>query len=304
MIGTWRMILDGILKGQELLINGGDALDSVEVAINDVENNKLYMSVGFGGLPNFKGAVELDAGIMDGDKFSIGCIGAIKNYKNPISIARKLMDELLNNFLVADGAELFAKKSGFKKDKLQTKKSVEKWKAQKKLNDNNMVYQGHDTVSVVSLDKYGKIVAGTSTSGLFMKKPGRVGDSPIVGSGFYADSNVGGACSTGLGENIMKGVVSYEVVKLMDAGLSPQAAAEKAVNSLSRHLISLRGNVSDISIVCMNKSGEWGAATNAKHFSFVVAEKELYPQVYIATYIDEKLNIKKASLKWINSNLE
>ena len=89
MIGTWIMVLDGIKKGQELLINGGNSVDAIEAAINDVEDNKLYVSVGLGGLPNLKGVVELDAGLMDGDTMSIGCIGAIKNYKNPISIAKK-----------------------------------------------------------------------------------------------------------------------------------------------------------------------------------------------------------------------
>ncbi len=136
---------------------------------------------------------------------------------------------------------------------------------------------------MVSLDMDGKMCVGTSTSGLFMKKKGRVGDSPIPGSGFYVDDNIGGAVATGLGEDIMKGCISYEIVRLMGEGHKPQEAAEKAVEKLNRELIKRRGKAGDISVVCMNNKGEWGGiATNIDKFTFAVATADLNPTVYLA----------------------
>ena len=109
---------------------------------------------------------------------------------------------------------------------------------------------------MVCLDEMGTVVAGTSTSGLFMKKPGRIGDSPLVGSGFYADSEVGGATATGLGEDLMKGCISYEIVRLMKEGLTPQEACEKAVNDLDASLKKRRQVAGDLSVVALNNKGE------------------------------------------------
>src|SRR5690606_10503834 len=119
-------------------------------------------------------------------------------------------------------------------------------------------YDGHDTVGMVALDSRNSMAAGTSTSGLFMKKRGRVGDSPLSGSGFYVDSEIGGATATGLGEDIMKGCVSYEIVRLMKEGYTPQGAADKAVAELNDLLIKKRKKAGDISVVCINNKGEFG----------------------------------------------
>lgn len=306
IIGTWRMALEGIVEAEKLLKDGQTSIDAIELAVKMVEDHPEYRSVGYGGLPNQDCEVELDAAFMDGDTLSIGAVGSIKDFKNPISIARKLMDEKYNIFLVGQGAEKYAHTMGFERVNMLTdysKKEWEKKKSQVKL-DKLKAYDGHDTVGVVGLDKNGKIAAATSTSGLFMKRPGRIGDSPLSGSGFYADSEIGAASATGVGEDIMKGCISYEIVRLMEEGLHPQDAAEKAVNKLNEKLISKRGKAKDISVVCMNNKGQWGVATNISKFSFVVATETEKPTVYIASFNEGKITYVKATQEWIDTHTE
>ena len=234
MIATWRMAVEGITEASEDLKNGGFAGDAIEKAIKAVENFPYYKSVGYGGLPNEHCEVELDAAYMDGDTLSIGAVGGIKDYSNPISIARKLSQERFNCFLVGAGAEEYAHKEGFERKNMLTDRAKQHYKKKVKetLEKGLSPYDGHDTVGMIAVDKEGKMVAGTSTSGLFMKKKGRVGDSPVSGSGFYCDSEVGGASATGLGEDLMKGCISYEIVRLMKEGMHPQEACDKAVSEL------------------------------------------------------------------------
>lgn len=140
---------------------------------------------------------------------------------------------------------------------------------------------GHDTVGMVALDASGSMAAATSTSGLFMKLPGRVGDSPVPGAGYYVDSAVGGCASTGLGEDVMKGCVGYEIVRLMEEGLHPQAACEQAIHRFDAKLRERRGHAGDISFVALDARGRWGAASNIEGFSFVVQTEDEGPQVYL-----------------------
>lgn len=306
IIGTWRMALEGIVRSKRLLENGESSLDAIELAIKMVEDNPEYRSVGYGGLPNENGHVELDAAFMDGDSLSIGCIGGISNFKNPISIARKLMGEKYNNFLTGGGAETYADEMGFERKNMLTKRSKNLWEQRKRdlLTQELNPYDGHDTVGMVSLDKSGKMAVGTSTSGLFMKRHGRIGDSPISGSGLYADSEIGAASATGLGEDIMKTCISYEIVRLMSQGYKPQEAAEFALNAANAKLIKRRGEAGDISVICMNNKGEWGVATNVGHFSFVVASEIQEPTVYIASFSNGKTNYIKATQDWIATHTE
>lgn len=289
IIGTWEMALEGVRHASKMLENGLSAADSMEEAIKMVENNPLYTSVGYGGLPNEKCEVELDAGFMDGNTLSVGALGGIKDFKNPISIAKNLSEERYNIFLVGTGAEEYAHKNGFESKNMLTEESRKAWEKRiQEMKDKSLSpYDGHDTVGMVCIDKYENLVSGTSTSGLFMKKKGRVGDSPLPGSGYYADSQVGGAVATGLGEDIMKGCLSYEVVRLMQEGLHPQQAAEKVVYEFSKKLEKRRGKAGAISIVCMNKNGEWGVGTNVE-FTFAVATDEEEPRVYVANKDGDK----------------
>lgn len=221
IIATWEMAFDGVKQGEKLLKSGKSAGSALEEAIWSVENNPEFSSVGYGGLPNEAGTVELDAAFMNGDTFQLGAVAGIQEVANPISVAKRLSLEKFNSFLVGQGATDFAHANGFAKTNMLTEAAKQAW--QKRVNEVRdkklTAYDGHDTVGVVALDSAGSMAAGTSTSGLFMKKPGRVGDSPLVGSGLYVDSEIGGATATGLGEDIMKGVLSYEIVRLMQEGL-------------------------------------------------------------------------------------
>ena len=282
IIATWRMAKEGLDEAAEILKCQGTAGDAVEAAIKVVEDFPYYKSVGYGGLPNEQMEVELDAAYMDGTTFDFGGVAALKDFANPISIARSLSRNKVNNLLVGEGAEAYAHKEGFERKNMLTDRAKIHYKNRvKDLQETELSpYSGHDTVGMVSLDDSGKMVAGTSTSGLFMKKKGRVGDSPIIGSGLYVDSNVGGASATGLGEDLMKGVVSHEVVRLMKEGMNPQQAVEKVTFELDQELIARRGVAGDISIVAMNAKGEWGVATNIENFSFAVATKKEPNTVY------------------------
>lgn len=303
MIATWRMAVEGITKGSEMLKNHGNAGDAIETAIREVEDFPYYKSVGYGGLPNEEMEVELDAAFMDGDTLDIGAVAAIRDFANPVSIARRLSHEKVNSLLVAEGAEKFAHKEGFERKNMLTDRAKAHYRKRvKEMTQTLKPYSGHDTVGMVCLDEQGKMTAATSTSGLFMKKKGRVGDSPIAGSGFYADSKIGGASATGLGEDLMKGCISYEIVRLMGEGLHPQEACEQAVNRLDRELRERRGEAGDLSLIAMNNQGQWGVATNIEGFSFAVATESQEPTVYLVNrQPDGHCTFEVASQEWMDN---
>ena len=290
IIATWRMALEGIQKADAMLKEGNHAADAIETAIKEVEDYPYYKSVGYGGLPNQDGVLQMDAGYMDGESLSIGAVCAIEDFANPVSIARKLSNGTVNNILVAEGAAAFGKEYGF-----------EQKKAELAENEQLRPYDGHDTVGMVCVDDGSHVIAATSTSGLFMKRNGRIGDSPFVGSGFYADGDIGGATATGLGEDIMKGCISYEIVRRMGEGMSVQQACETAVNNLDEKLKKKRGQAGDISVVAMDKNGNWGCATNIDGFSFVVATEQSAPTVYLAHRMEDGHTVFEiASQQWLD----
>ncbi|MEW8955862.1 N(4)-(beta-N-acetylglucosaminyl)-L-asparaginase [Clostridium sp.] len=305
VIATWRMAIEGIELVSEKFSEGISAGDVAESIVKAVEDYPLYKSVGYGGLPNENCEVELDAAFMDGNSLSIGAVAGIKDFKNPVSIARKLSKEKYNCFLVGQGAEEYAHRNGFERKNMLTKRAIRFYNKRKRdMEDKGLnPYDGHDTVGVIALDLNGDMAAATSTSGLFMKKKGRVGDSPISGSGFYVDSNIGGATATGLGEDLMKGCISYEIVRLMGEGYDPQEAADRAVMKLNHELIKRRGYSGDLSVVCMNNKGQWGVATNIKEFTFSVATYNEKPTVYVTKNMEGKTIYEPASEEWLQNYL-
>ncbi len=306
IIATWRMAVEGIGKASEMLKAQGDAGDAIETAIKEVEDFPYYKSVGYGGLPNEEMEVELDAAYMDGNTLDIGAVGAVKDFANPISIARRLSEEPVNNFLVGEGAEKLGHGHGFERKNMLTDRAKIHYRNRVKEVQEQEIkpYSGHDTVGMVCLDEHGKMTAATSTSGLFMKKKGRVGDSPISGSGFYVDSMVGGATATGLGEDVMKGCVSYEIVRLMKEGMHPQEACDTAVQMFDETLRKRRGKAGDMSLVAMNNKGEWGVATNIEGFSFAVATADQEPIVYLTKQVDGKCVHEVASQEWLDNYMK
>lgn len=308
IIATWRMAYEGVQEGSEILKENGDAADAIEQAVKNVEDNPYYISVGYGGLPNEDMEVELDAAFMDGTTLDFGAVASIKDYANPVSIARSLSDGKVNNFLVGEGANKYAHRQGFERKNMLTERAKAHYKNkvhQLTTSDYTLSpYAGHDTVGMVSLDAEGLMTSATSTSGLFMKKSGRVGDSPVIGGGFYVDSEIGGASATGLGEDLMKGAISYQIVQLMDEGLTPQEACDQAVFALDKKLTERRGKAGDISVIAMDKHGQYGAASNINEFSFVVATEEEEPTVYLVDALkDGKSQITKASKEWVEQDI-
>lgn len=283
MIATWRMAHDGVVAASQKLAANGAAGDAVEQAIQAVEDYPFYKSVGYGGLPNAEGILEMDAAYMDGDTFKIGAVAGITDTKNPISVARKLSNDKFNSFRVGSGATKYAMLEGFERCNMLTARAKKIWenRVAEVAKHNLNPYDGHDTVGVVGLDQSGSMVTGTSSSGLFMKRPGRVGDSPLSGSGFYVDSEIGGAAATGLGEDLMKGCLSYEIVRLMGEGLSPQAACDQAVYRFHDKLTARYGKAGAFSLIAMDKDGNWGVATNVE-FTFSVVNDREPAAIYLA----------------------
>lgn len=307
MIATWAMALEGVEKGADILKENGDTKDAVEKAICCVEDDVRYTSVGYGGLPNEQMQVELDSAFMDGDTLDIGAVAGLHDYANPIKIARSLAKEHFNNFLVGSGADAYAHKHGFQRKNMLSEKAKQMYEKRKKetLDKGLSAYSGHDTVVMLGLDQKGSMCAGASTSGLFMKKAGRVGDSPLSGSGYYADSQIGCAGATGLGEDIMKTCGSYEIVRLMKEGMHPQQACEKVVEETESKLLKRKGEVNEISYIAMDKDGNWGAATNAPEFPVVIANEKEEASIYLVSRKeDHTMHVVKADAAWLKKNEE
>ncbi|RKY83067.1 asparaginase [candidate division KSB1 bacterium] len=257
--------------GWEILSSGGSALDAVEKATNVVETNPEDTSVGYGGLPNYEGVVELDASVVDGKSYNMGAVGALRNIKTPCSVARLVMERTDHIFLVGEGALRFAKMHGFKEYNLLTEKARKIWLRWKEhLNDNDDYFPPADddyglkrptgTINVLAIDKNGDIAGITSTSGLAFKVPGRVGDSPIIGAGLYVDNNVGAAGATGRGEEVIKVCGSFLVVENMRNGMSPQKACEDVCHRIINNYGGPQNVKFNDKFIAINKNGEIGCA--------------------------------------------
>jgi len=232
---------------------------------------------------------------MNGSTLRFGAVMSAENIRNPIRAARALCGRETNCLLAGRGAEQFAVENGLPMRDMRTDESLKQWrKALRQENRKIDAYNEHDTVCVLALDEDGSLIAGTSTSGLFLKQPGRVGDSPIIGSGFYADVRYGAAAATGLGEDIMRGCLSYEIVALMRAGMSPQKACETAVKELSERKIQLGEDAGSISVIALSPTGAFGAATTLSVFPFV-AGNENGVSIYAARPAENGMEITVSS---------
>jgi isoaspartyl peptidase/L-asparaginase-like protein (Ntn-hydrolase superfamily) len=254
VISTWSFGKKANAEAWKILTKGGNALEAVEKGINNAELDPTNTSVGYGGYPNQSGEVTLDAVLMWGPTHKAGGVGCIKRIKTPISVARRVLEKTTHTFLVGEDATRFALAEGFREENLLTanaKRAWKKWKANPKRKD----FRNHDTIGMVAIDKNGDISAGCSTSGLAWKIPGRVGDSPIIGSGTYCDNKVGGAAATGNGDVMMRFCPTFLAVELMREGASP---TEACIRSLDR--ILKKGVKPSACLVAVNKKGEFGAA--------------------------------------------
>ena len=269
IIGTWKMSLVSVKASALLLENGIAAGDAVEQAVMGVEDDPAFSAVGYGGLPDRDGHVMTDAAFMDGSNLRVGGVMSVESVRNPIRLARMLCGRETDCLLAGKGAEQAARALGLPFRDMRTEASMRRWReACEAQATRQQAYTGHDTVCVLAVDSQGHMAAGTSTSGLFMKAPGRVGDSPLVGSGFYCDDRFGAAAATGLGEDIMRGCLSYEAVSRMRRGADPTAACREALQMLVDRKLALGEDCGSMSLIALAPDGTYGAATTLPVFPF------------------------------------
>ena len=242
-----------------------------------VENDPNERSVGYGGRPDRDGRVTLDACIMD-EKANIGSVACLENIKNPVSVARAVMEKTPHVMLVGDRALQFALSQGFKKVNLLTPTSEKEWKQWLKTSEYKPVVniENHDTIGMIAMDESGNLSGACTTSGMAYKLHGRVGDSPIIGAGLFVDNEIGAATATGHGEEVIRTCGSFLVVELMRQGKSPQQASEEAVRRIYKNFVNQNRNVKDtqIGFIAMNKNGETGAFCLQKGFNYAVYTSE------------------------------
>ena len=237
-------LTEALAAGFEVLEKGGSSMDAVETTIRIMEDSPLF-NAGKGAVFTNAGTNELDASIMDGSTLQAGAVAGVKTIKNPISAARKVMEETWHVMLAGDGADNFAKEQGLEivnNDYFYTER---RWKALQKAQDS----EKHGTVGCVALDRNYNLAAGTSTGGLTNKRWGRIGDTPIVGAGNYANNQTCGVSGTGQGEYFMRGNMAFDVSALMNySSLSVEKAARQVIDKLSER--GGRGG-----LIAMDKNG-------------------------------------------------
>ena len=250
----------------KVLERGGYALDAVETGVMVVENDPESTSVGYGGRPDREGKVTLDACIQD-EKSDCGAVSFLQDIKNPIAVARKVMEETPHVMLSGAGAKQFALEQGFKAENLLIPESEEAWKEWLEESKYAPVInvENHDTIGMLALDADGRMCGACTTSGAAFKLHGRVGDSPIIGAGLFVDGDVGGACAHGLGEgNPCSG--SAMVVELMRNGATPEEACHDVVNRIIKKHDELKNL--QVGFLAMNMNGEHGGYSIYNGFDY------------------------------------
>ena len=282
-----------VQKAFGMMTSGADVLDAVVAGVNIVELDPLDDSVGYGGLPNADGVVQLDASCMHGPKKRAGAVAALEGVRTPSLVAKAVLETTDHHLIVGKGAQLFARNMGFKiEDDLNTDHSRKIWLEWKRRTDPShyldpktraevwhreglkMVAEGlvdrehyYGTINCNGVNAKGEICGVTTTSGLAWKIPGRVGDSPILGAGLYVDGNVGAAGSTGRGEANLYNLCSFLIVEEMRRGAHPKDAGMEALkrikaNTIEKRLLNSRGTPNfGINFYVINAKGEYAGVT-------------------------------------------
>ncbi|MDE2180037.1 MAG: isoaspartyl peptidase/L-asparaginase [candidate division NC10 bacterium] len=242
-----------VVNGWQALAAGGSAVEAVEQAVKMLEDDPAF-NAGRGACLNRDGEIELDASIMDGRNLAAGAIGAVKRIANPVTLARAVMEAGGSVLLVGEGARQFAAAVGIKEcvaDALVTERQRARWATLREEDT-----EGVGTVGAVALDRGGHLAAATSTGGLALKAPGRVGDSALIGCGTYADDQLGAASCTGNGEAIIKLALAKTALEFLQMGEEPMAAARRAVGELTARTGAEAG------IILLDRYGRIGIARN------------------------------------------
>ncbi len=286
-LATWKepgkVALDAAWQART---TGADLRSCLEAGLTACEEDPTLLAIGRGSLPNSEGELELDASMMDGRDLSAGAVCAMKGISPAITVARMVMERTPHVMLAGDKARQFAIQQGMHAQNLMTAENIrhyDEWK-QGKFDDRYIhTTQEHpdgDTVTMIGLDETGNLVAASSTSGLSWKLPGRVGDSPIIGAGIYADDEVGAAGATGWGEELWKACASFRVVEFMRNGMSPQQACDAVI----AHMVRRQLNSTKIPcvVLALDKLGNFGAATSQGEFHLWIC-KDGDKQVQLVT---------------------
>ncbi|UCD76524.1 MAG: N(4)-(beta-N-acetylglucosaminyl)-L-asparaginase [Phycisphaerales bacterium] len=289
--------IPAVTRAMEGLNRGEDPADAVVEGVTLVEDDPNDMSVGYGGLPNEGGVVQLDASVMHGPTHKAGAVAAIENIRNPARVALKVLRHTDHVMIVGDGARRFAKAMGFKEENLLTDKAREVWlKWKRNLNPNDDwldedqsvdhdarqamaeslgIAYSHGTIHCGAVDANGDVAACTTTSGLSYKIPGRVGDSPIIGAGMFVDNEVGAAGATGRGESVIQSCGAFQIVQHMAAGDEPTAACLKVLRWIADHtkrrmLLNQKGEPNfGVTLYAVRRDGLYGSASmhSGAHFT-------------------------------------
>lgn len=265
--------LRALHAGYDVLLNGGHALDAIEAAITVLEDDPVF-DAGYGSHLNLDGYVECDAIVMDAATLRAGSVAGLRRIKNPIQAARAVLEKCPHMMLISRGAEQFAFDQGIPRcdpEDLVSPAEREAWERCRKDSHAAEHHRGHEqgTVGAVALDDQGRLFAATSTGGTCCKLPGRVGDSPLIGCGCYADQETGAVSSTGYGEAIMKVVLAKTACDfLRPAGSNPTRAAQAAVQLLARRGKGTGG------LILLDKNGNPGYAYNTPRMAYGIANSD------------------------------
>ena len=291
VVSTWDAGLDANKAAWKVLSGGGRALDAVEEGVKVTEASRSCC-VGLGANPDRDGFVTLDASIMD-EFFNCGSVAFLERIKHPISVARRVMEKTPHVMLVGTGAQQFAIAEGFplEEEKLspEAREAYDQWlkKSEYKpeINIENKKGHGpfapvqlengewnHDTIGMVAIDTNGNLSGSCTTSGMAFKMRGRVGDSPIIGSGLFVDNEVGACTATGQGEDVIRISGSHTVVELMRHGLSPEQACKKAIERIVK-IKKDKAKEIQVAFLALNKKGEVGTYAIQKGFSYAIRNK-------------------------------
>ncbi|MBI4497206.1 MAG: N(4)-(beta-N-acetylglucosaminyl)-L-asparaginase [Chloroflexi bacterium] len=280
----------GIQAAMEVLRAGGSALDAVEAGVRVVESNPEDHTVGLGGLPNLLGEVELDASIMDGATLAAGAVGALQGVEHPISVARRVMEELPHVLLVGAGAARFAAEMGFERRDLLTEEARRAWEERLRQAGGDQSLQRYtaamrrwaklaadperpnETVNFIARDGRGNLAVGVSTSGWAWKYPGRLGDSPVIGAGNYADNRYGAGACTGRGEMAIRAATARSIVLYLKQGMSLEDACREAYRDLADLVDPYAG---PFSLIAVDRAGRHLGVSNRPGATYVAMTAEM-----------------------------
>lgn len=273
VVSTWPHGVAANAAAWKILAAGGRALDAVEAGARVVELDPAVNNVGYGGLPDRAGEVTLNACIMD-ECGNCGAVACLRHIKNPVSVARLVMEKSPHVLLVGSGAEQFALAHGFKKENLLTATARAAWKKWRRENNTppeKIDAKNHDTIGLLALDRHGNLAGACTTSGTAWKYPGRVGDSPIIGAGLFVDNEIGAAAATGRGEAVLKIAGAMVVVEALRHGLSPLEACRAAVRRIVKKQSDHK--TFQVGFIALNKKGEFGAYSLQQGFAYAVGAR-------------------------------